>query len=84
MNMLNLFIGVGRGEILPFASYYLTGFLNDKPLRICGDMAAIGVERRADGKRAGRPYRLFVRFDVSGLIRGDYGSLIQPAEQATF
>ena len=29
---VTLFIGVGRGEILPFASYYLTGFLNDKPL----------------------------------------------------
>ena len=29
---VNLFLGVGRGELLPFASYYLTGFLNDKPL----------------------------------------------------
>ena len=28
----NLFIGVGRGELLPYASYYLTGFLNEKPL----------------------------------------------------
>jgi len=28
----DLFIGVGRGELLPFASYYLTGFLNEKPL----------------------------------------------------
>ena len=27
-----LFIGVGRGELLPYASYYLTGFLNEKPL----------------------------------------------------
>ena len=26
---VSLFIGVGRGEILPFASYYLTGVLND-------------------------------------------------------
>jgi len=24
----DLFIGIGRGELLPFASYYLTGFLN--------------------------------------------------------
>ncbi|MGB2068956.1 MAG: TorD/DmsD family molecular chaperone, partial [Candidatus Puniceispirillaceae bacterium] len=29
---VELFIGVGRGEVLPFASYYLTGFLNDRPL----------------------------------------------------
>ncbi|MDG1294778.1 MAG: molecular chaperone TorD family protein, partial [Planktomarina sp.] len=26
-----LFIGLGRGELLPYASYYLTGFLNEKP-----------------------------------------------------
>ncbi len=27
-----LFIGLGRGELLPYASYYMTGFLNEKPL----------------------------------------------------
>ena len=27
-----LFIGIGRGEILPYASYYLTGFLHERPL----------------------------------------------------
>ena len=26
----DLFIGLGRGELLPYASYYLTGFLNEK------------------------------------------------------
>jgi TorA maturation chaperone TorD len=42
----NLFIGLGRGEILPYASYYLTGFLNERPLaRLRDDLAAIGVER---------------------------------------
>ena len=29
---VRIFIGVGRGEILPFASYYLTGFLKDLSL----------------------------------------------------
>lgn len=28
----DLFVGVGRGELLPYASYYLTGFLNERPL----------------------------------------------------
>ena len=28
----NLFIGVGRGELVPYGSYYITGFLNEKPL----------------------------------------------------
>ena len=41
---VGIFIGVGRGEILPFASYYLTGFLKDKPLaKLRGDMQEIGI-----------------------------------------
>jgi TorA maturation chaperone TorD len=31
-----LFIGVGRGEVVPYASWYITGMLMDKPLRLCG------------------------------------------------
>lgn len=42
----NLFIGLGRGELLPYASYYLTGFLNERPLaRLRDDLAVLGVER---------------------------------------
>ncbi|WP_439650872.1 TorD/DmsD family molecular chaperone [Parasedimentitalea denitrificans] len=41
-----LFIGMGRGELLPYASYYLTGFLNEKPLALLRrDMAARGLTR---------------------------------------
>ena len=41
-----LFIGLGRGELLPYASYYLTGFLNEKPLAtLHQDMAARGLTR---------------------------------------
>ncbi len=41
-----LFIGLGRGELLPYASYYLTGFLNEKPLAaLRQDMVARGMER---------------------------------------
>jgi TorA maturation chaperone TorD/DNA-binding transcriptional regulator YdaS (Cro superfamily) len=44
-----LFIGVGRGELLPYASYYMTGFLHERPLaRVREDLAELGVER-ADG-----------------------------------
>src|SRR5690606_30907553 len=43
----DLFIGVGRGELLPYASYYLTGFLHEKPLsRLREDMARLGIERQ--------------------------------------
>jgi TorA maturation chaperone TorD len=42
----NLFIGLGRGELLPYGSYYLTGFLHERPLaRLRGDLAEIGVVR---------------------------------------
>ena len=45
----DLFIGVGRGELLPYASYYLTGFLNERPLaRLRGDMMRLGL-KRAEG-----------------------------------
>lgn len=41
-----LFIGVVRGDVVPYGSYYLTGFLNDRPLaRLRGDLAALGIER---------------------------------------
>lgn len=43
-----LFIGVGRGELLPYASFYLTGFLNERPLAdLRRDLLAMGVERQA-------------------------------------
>jgi TorA maturation chaperone TorD/DNA-binding transcriptional regulator YdaS (Cro superfamily) len=42
----DLFVGLGRSELLPYASYYLTGFLNERPLsRLRDDLAALGVER---------------------------------------
>jgi TorA maturation chaperone TorD len=43
---LDLFVGLARGELLPYASYYLTGFLNERPLsRLRDDLAALGIER---------------------------------------
>jgi TorA maturation chaperone TorD len=45
----DLFIGVGRGELLPYGSYYLTGFLHERPLaRLRGDLADLGVARAED------------------------------------
>ncbi len=44
-----LFIGVGRGELMPYASWYLTGFLMEKPLaKLRTDLAALGFERHDD------------------------------------
>ena len=41
-----LFIGLGRGECLPYGSYYLTGFLHERPLaRLRQDLVRLGIER---------------------------------------
>ena len=46
----DLFVGIGRGELLPYGSYYLTGFLNERPLaRLRDDLARFGIER-VDGE----------------------------------
>jgi len=46
----NVFIGLGRGELLPYGSYYLTGFLHERPLaRLREDLARLGIER-AEGQ----------------------------------
>jgi len=81
---VTMFIGVGRGEILPFASYYLTGFLNDKPLaNLRADMDAIGI-RRAEGVKEPEDH-IASLFDImSGLIRGRFGRCYSIGEQATF
>jgi TorA maturation chaperone TorD len=42
----DLFIGVGRGELMPYGSYYLTGFLHERPLaRLREDLATLGIAR---------------------------------------
>jgi len=42
----DLFIGLGRGELLPYGSYYLTGFLHERPLaRLRAHLGKLGLER---------------------------------------
>jgi TorA maturation chaperone TorD len=42
-----LFIGIGRGELVPYGSWYLTGFLMERPLgRLREDLSALGFQRR--------------------------------------
>ena len=43
----SLFIGLGRGEVVPYGSWYLTGFLMEQPLaQLRGDLRALGIERQ--------------------------------------
>jgi TorA maturation chaperone TorD len=42
----DLFVGVSRGELLPYASYYLTGFLHERPLAsVRESLSGLGIER---------------------------------------
>jgi TorA maturation chaperone TorD len=46
---LALFIGLGRGEVVPYGSWYLTGFLMEQPLaRLRGDLRELGIVRQDD------------------------------------
>ena len=43
-----LFIGIGRGELVPYGSWYRTGFLMEKPLgELRRELTALGFERQA-------------------------------------
>jgi TorA maturation chaperone TorD len=44
----DLFIGLGRGELLPYGSYYLSGFLHERPLaRLRAHLTRLGIARSA-------------------------------------
>jgi len=50
---LDLFVGVGRGELVPFGSWYVTGFLMEKPLALLrNDLAELGIERQEEVKES--------------------------------
>ena len=67
----DLFIGVGRGELLPYGSYYLTGFLHERPLaRLREDLARIGIARAEGSSGAGGSRRRFLCEIMSGLASG--------------
>jgi|SRR6056297_289973 len=43
----DLFIGVGRGELVPYGSWYMTGFLMEQPLaRLRDELIKLGFERQ--------------------------------------
>jgi TorA maturation chaperone TorD len=80
----DLFIGVGRGELLPFGSYYLTGFLHEKPLaRLKEDMAPYGIVRREDVTEP-EDHVASVLETMAGLIDGRFGAARSLAEQKQF
>ncbi len=70
----DLFIGVGRGELLPYASYYLTGFLHERPLAdLRGDLMRLGIEK-AEGIAEPEDHIAFMCEVLAGLIAGAFAA----------
>ena len=68
----DLFIGLGRGELLPFASYYITGFLHERPLAdLRGALARLGLER-AEGIAEPEDHIATVCEVYAGLLSGSF------------
>jgi TorA maturation chaperone TorD len=66
----NLFIGLGRGELLPYGSYYLTGFLHERPLaRLRADLASLGIER-VEGNAEPEDHAAILCEIMAGVISG--------------
>lgn len=79
-----LFIGLSRGKLLPFGSYYLTGFLNEKPLaRLRGAMSKLGIERDP-GNKDPEDHIAAVLDMMAGLIRGEFGKPATLEQQKQF
>ena len=70
----DLFIGLGRGELLPYGSYYLTGFLHERPLaRLRDDLRAFGIER-AEGQYEPEDHAAILCEIMAGLIKGEFAA----------
>lgn len=79
-----LFIGVGRGELLPYASYYLTGFLNEKPLSaLRNDMSALRISRAANVFEPEDNIASLMEM-MGGMITGRFSTPATLNEQKTF
>jgi TorA maturation chaperone TorD len=68
----NLFIGIGRGELMPYGSYYIAGFLHERPLaRLREDLAALGIER-AEGQYESEDHAAILCEIMSGIAGGQF------------
>ncbi|KQI69547.1 molecular chaperone TorD [Loktanella sp. 3ANDIMAR09] len=79
-----LFIGLGRGELLPYASYYLTGFLNEKPLaRLRRDMMDLRIVRAANVFEPEDNAASLMEM-MGGMIVGRFGAPVTLSAQKDF
>jgi TorA maturation chaperone TorD len=71
----DLFVGLGGGELFPYASYYLTGYLHGRPLaRVRETLKQIGLER-TEGQSEPEDH-VAILFEVMAGLAG--GRIIAP------
>ncbi len=79
-----LFIGLGRGELLPYTSFYLTGFLNEKPLALLRkDMAGLRISRAPNVYEPEDNIASLLEM-MGGMITGRFGEVTPLDQQAAF
>ena len=79
-----LFIGLGRGELMPYGSFYLTGFLHEKPLaKLRGDLAELGIAR-AQSTREPEDHIACLCETMQALITGALGTPVPLERQRRF
>ena len=72
----DLFIGLGRGEVVPYGSWYLTGFLMEQPLsELRDDLRKLGFERNEAVKEP--EDHAAAIFEVFSVMISDAHSLAQ-------
>lgn len=80
----DLFGGVGKPEVYLFASHYLSGFLNDRPLvRLRDDLARLGLAR-ADAMPETEDHVACLCEVMRFLIAGDDAAVSNLARQREF
>ncbi len=80
----DLFLAIGKPEIFTYASFYLAGFLNEKPLAtLRDDLAALGLTRDAQSSET-EDHVAYVFEVMRYLIAGDDVAICNLEQQRRF
>lgn len=79
-----LFVGITRGELVPYTSFYLTGFLNEKPLAdLRGHLSRLGIAGAQDHNEPEDHIAALCEV-MHGLATGVFGKPASLSEQRAF
>lgn len=79
-----VFVGIARGDLVPYASFYRTGFLHDRPLaRLRADLVRLGLEA-APGHPDPEDHAGTLCEVMAGLIDGAHGAPVPLDRQRDF